>query len=90
MHFPVNKHLVLFPNPAGDFVIAYFNTVKQGEKGNLIITDLQGRKIENILLSSEQNQQVINLKGYPNGIYIIGLLVNYKLISTEKLAKGKY
>lgn len=78
----------LFPNPAGEYVIAYFNTIELGGQGRIIISDLQGRKIENIRLNSEQNQQVIDLSTYSNGIYLINLYVNDKLMASEKLSKG--
>jgi hypothetical protein len=86
--FSENDKLHLFPNPTSDYVVAYFNTIELGEQGRIIINDLQGRKIENILLKSEQNQQVIDLSAYPNGIYIINLFINDKLIATQKLSKG--
>jgi hypothetical protein len=86
--FSEKERLHLFPNPAGDYVVAYFNTIELGGQGRIIISDLQGRKIENIRLNSEQNQQVIDLSTYPNGIYLINLYVNDKLMASEKLSKG--
>jgi len=86
--FSENEKLHLFPNPTSDYVVAYFNTIELGDKGKIIINDLQGRNLENILLKSEQNQHVIDLTNYPNGIYLINLYVNDKLVSTEKLSKG--
>jgi len=86
--FSEEESLYLFPNPAGDYVVAYFNTIEIGEKGRIVINDLQGKSIENLPLQSEQNQQVINLSAYPNGIYLINLYVNEKLIETKKLSKG--
>jgi hypothetical protein len=80
--------LHLFPNPAGDYVVADFNTIELGGQGRIIISDLQGSKIENIRLNSEQNQQVIDLSTNPNGIYLINLYVNDKLMASEKLSKG--
>jgi hypothetical protein len=86
--FAENEKLHVFPNPASDYTIAYFNTIGLGEQGRIIINDLQGRKIEDIRLRSEQNQQVIDLSDYPNGIYIINLYVNDKSITSAKLSKG--
>lgn len=86
--FSENELLHLFPNPAGDYVVAYFNTIELGNKGSIMISDLQGRNLDQLFLKSEQNQQVIDLSSYPNGIYLINLFVNDKLIATEKLCKG--
>jgi hypothetical protein len=69
-------------------VVAYFNLIELGENGRIVINDLQGRKVENLPLQSEQNQQVIDLSTYPNGIYLINLYVNDKLIASVKLSKG--
>jgi hypothetical protein len=69
-------------------VVAYFNTIELGEEGKITINDLQGRKIVNFMLNSEQNQQVFDLSAYPNGIYLINLYVNDKLMASEKLSKG--
>jgi len=86
--FSEKERLHLFPNPAGDYVVAYFNTIELGKKGRIIINDLQGRRIDNFMLKSKQNQQVLDLSKYPNGIYLINLYVNDKLIATRKLSKG--
>ncbi|MBW6460081.1 MAG: T9SS type A sorting domain-containing protein [Bacteroidales bacterium] len=75
-------------NPAGDYVVAYFNTIELGKKGRIIINDLQGRRMGSLPLQSKQNQQVIDLSAYPNGIYLINLFVDEKLIVTKKLSKG--
>jgi len=87
-NFPEEEHLLLFPNPSGDYVIAYFNSIDYGQKGAIIIDDIQGRRITEMSLDSQQNQLVINLSAYPNGIYFINLIINGKLIESEKLSKG--
>jgi len=86
--FPEEDHLVLFPNPSGDYVIAYFNSIDFKQKGTIIINDIMGKRIAVLALNSEQNQLVINLADYPNGIYFVSLIINNKLIESEKLSKG--
>jgi len=86
--FPKEEHLLLFPNPSGDYVIAYFNSLDYGQKGAMIIDDIQGKRIAEMSLDSQQSQRVINLSAYPNGIYFISLIINGKLIENEKLSKG--
>lgn len=87
-NFPEEEHLLLFPNPSGDYVIAYFNSVDFGQKGVILIDDIQGKRIAEMPLDSQQNQLVINLSAYPNGIYFINLIINGKLIESEKLSKS--
>jgi hypothetical protein len=88
--FPEEDHLLLFPNPSGDYVIAYFNSIEYSQQGTIIIDDLLGKRIAVLRLSSEQNQLVIKLSDYPNGLYFISLIINNKLIESEKLSKGSH
>lgn len=56
--------------------------------GNLTIDNIQGQRVAVIELDSEQNQLVLDLSDFPNGIYVISLLINNQKIETEKLIKG--
>jgi hypothetical protein len=86
---PEDEYLFLFPNPCGDYVIAYFNTIYKDQKGLIKFNNLQGTEIKRIYLNSLQNQQVINISNYPNGIYIVQLEVEHKLLSVRLLIKGR-
>jgi hypothetical protein len=87
--FLKDDKLILFPNPSGDYVIAYFNSLGFDECGSIKIDNLQGKDLEIIRLDSRQNQVVIDLSAFSNGLYIVSLIVNDKLIETEKLVKGR-
>jgi hypothetical protein len=80
---------ILFPNPCGDFVIAYFNTIVLDHKGIIILNDLLGTELKKISLKSYQNQLVINLSEYPPGTYVIQLCINNKNISSKLLIKSR-
>jgi len=88
--FPEEDHLVLFPNPAGDYVIAYFDSLDFEEAGNLTIDNIQGQRLALIKLESEQNQLVLDVSDLPNGLYVVSLRINNELIESEKLLKGQY
>lgn len=88
INFPEEEHLLLFPNPSGDYVIAYFNSIDYGRKGSILVNDILGKRIAEMPLNSQQSQLVINLSAYPNGIYFISLIINNKLIESKKLSKG--
>jgi len=88
--FPNDDQLVLFPNPSGDYVIAYFNSIEFNECGRIKIANLQGKELEIITLDSRQNQVVINLSSFSNGLYLVSLIINNKPIQSEKLIKGRY
>jgi len=89
-NFPNDDKLILFPNPSGDYVIAYFNSLDFDECGSIKIDNLQGKELERIKLDSRQNQVVIDLSAFSNGLYIVSLIINNKLIESEKLIKGRY
>lgn len=88
--FPNDEKLVLFPNPSGDYVIAYFNSLGFNECGRIMIANLQGKELEIIKLDSRKNQVVIDLSAFSNGLYLVSLIINDKLIESEKLIKGRY
>ena len=80
-------YLLLFPNPAGNYVIVYFNTIELETAGKLLMHDINGKILKTIVLKNYQNQLTLNLGDIPNGVYIISLYVNGKLIESEKLTK---
>ncbi|MDX9906591.1 MAG: hypothetical protein RBS55_08410 [Bacteroidales bacterium] len=84
---PEEDHLVLFPNPCGDFVVAYFNTIKEGHLGKLLLFDAYGKELDGINLNCLQNQFVFNLSDYSNGVYLISLFIDNKPICSKKLFK---
>jgi len=90
MDLPEEDHLILFPNPSGDYVIAYFNSLDFEEAGNLTIDNIQGQRVAVIELDSEQNQLFLDVSDFPNGLYFVSLRINNELIESEKLLKGRY
>jgi hypothetical protein len=65
----------LYPNPnAGRFTIQYM--LEQGEEGKVQITDLQGRLIEEVVLSPMLSFQQMDLSKQANGIYLYRFVVN--------------
>lgn len=84
------KYLRLFPNPAGDYVIAHYRVELKYQSGMISIHDIKGNLIRKYLINPGEDQMVLNLKDLPNGIYIIGLYANGHLVESEKLSKGGY
>ena len=82
-----SDYFQLFPNPACNYVIVYFNTIELKTNGKLLMHDINGKILETIVLNNHQNQLILNLGGIPNGMYVISLYVNGKLIESEKLTK---
>jgi hypothetical protein len=81
------EYLRLFPNPAKDYVIVYFNFNALENNAHLTINDMQGKLLKSITIDSNQNQVVIDLKDISNGIYLISLHSGRILIDSKKLSK---
>jgi hypothetical protein len=82
------EKLWLFPNPAGDYVIAYYDLDPKYKSGELRLIDLKGNLLKSHFISNGKDQVVIDLKAYPNGFYLIYLNSENKIIDSKKLSKG--
>jgi len=81
-------HLRVFPNPSWDYVIVYYNTTDLKMSGKLIMNDMNGKLIKMIELPDQLNQTTICLSDLPNGIYMLSLFTNDKLIDSKKINKA--
>ncbi len=85
-----NDFVKIFPNPANNYLNVEFGTVAGG-KCRLNILNILGHIIysdHNISLKSHQSIQ-INIKDYPEGIYIIRIQTDHNFIYQEKIIKIK-
>jgi hypothetical protein len=82
------EKLWLFPNPAGDYVIAYYDLNPKNKSGEIQLIDLNGRLLKSYHIRSGKDQIVVDLKAYTNGIYIISLCSRNQVIDSKKLSKG--
>jgi hypothetical protein len=87
---PNQDYLRLFPNPAGDYVIAYYDIDLKYNTGEITIKDLKGNVLRSQIVSSGKNQVVFNLKNLPNGLYIFTLNANNQRLQSKKISKGGY
>jgi hypothetical protein len=80
------EHLWLFPNPAKEYVIVYYEVPgKEISNSLLMITDPHGKLLSATPLNYSENQITINLKGVANGSYIVSLLQDRRIQDTKKL-----
>jgi len=75
----------VFPNPASDrFTVAVNNSTS--EKGiELHVFDLSGREIKRLMLANEKEE--VDISDLCQGVYILKLTQNSKLVYTSKLVK---
>jgi hypothetical protein len=79
--------LWLFPNPAGDYIIAYYDLDPKYKSGEIHLFDTKGNLLKNYQIRSGKDQLVIDLKALSNGLYLIYLNVRNQVIDSKKLSK---
>ncbi|MBW6461370.1 MAG: T9SS type A sorting domain-containing protein, partial [Bacteroidales bacterium] len=88
-NFAENK-LWLFPNPAGDYVIAYYHLDDKYKNGEIALIDLKGNVLNRFPVKNSKDQMDIDLKAYPNGLYIVSLKSGNQILDSKKISKGGY
>ncbi len=69
------NNFTVYPNPTSDiFEITFLNNLSKNE--DLIIYNALGRYLQKINVKKNQRKQIVNLSGYPAGVYIMKLKVN--------------
>jgi hypothetical protein len=87
-HYLKQEYLRLFPNPAGDYVITFYNLDPKYKSGEIQLVDLKGNLLRSYHIECGKDQLVIELKTYPNGLYMISLNSRNQVIDSKKLSKG--
>ncbi|MES2678367.1 MAG: T9SS type A sorting domain-containing protein [Bacteroidota bacterium] len=80
-----SESIKIFPNPAQDVVTIYYNTKEDGQ-AHVEVKDLLGKVIYTNFIYSE-NELIIPLKDYGNGLYIITITRSKVLLHKTKLIK---
>ena len=87
---PDKDCLKLFPNPAGDYVIAYYKIQSDYLTADITINDLKGNLVGIYSVNVKENQCVLNLSSLPNGLYLIALHADGHVLDASKLSKSPY
>ena len=77
--FDANGTIVLYPNPTNSFI--YIDGLKEGERSDLFITDVNGKKVA--IASTTQSTYKFNTKNLSNGIYYITVIENEKTLKRK-------
>lgn len=78
--------LKVFPNPAGDYFIIDYNTEDYTGDISIKASDLSGRLLFTNTCSLKRDQVVLDVTAWITGVYNISLLVNGKIIKSEKIS----
>jgi hypothetical protein len=82
MPFNEKEELVIYPNPAKNWLQAA--GFKLQANGRLMIYDIYGRKVEEIVVPEGQDQVRIDVTGYQNGIYFAILYSDSQITDRKK------
>ena len=78
------SNLLVFPNPAKDYIIVSYD-LKDGQgNSSILISSMDGNPRFERFLNGFNNQTIISLSGFSEGIYCIQLKNNGETISTVK------
>lgn len=77
------------PNPSDGNTTIYYNLAPEATKGIIQITDIYGKLIEEIPVSTDNNSVAFNCNNCANGIYFYSLIVGEKKIGTKKIVIAK-
>ena len=73
----------IYPNPANDF-FNVLNPIKSG-KTQVVVRDIQGRFIYNVDANMNAIDTKIDCKNWANGIYIVQIINENKMLSNNKI-----
>lgn len=74
----------IYPNPAKDLAFMRYD-VSSNVNANLEIYDLVGKKVKSLNLASGSNNLLFSVNEFESGIYLCNLVIDGKIIDTEKL-----
>ncbi len=80
---PRQGEIIVFPNPADEVFTINFQSPMQ--KGKLQFTDILGRKVEEITISTEQISAAINCSNWPLGLYVGQLTSEGRVVARCKV-----
>ena len=77
-------HFSVYPNPAKNYLIIEYATVKLTNRLLLTITDLSGREVHQEILNHQQDEVLLSVDKFPVGQYFCTLKGGKGIIKTEK------
>jgi hypothetical protein len=84
-----NVYLKLYPNPVKGVLSVEFWMLND-EKGFVMgVWDIYGRKLKDIEIPNGQNQVQFNVSSFPEGLYILILSDQHRVLANEKFVVSR-
>jgi hypothetical protein len=74
-----------YPNPASKTTVFEYNLPSSAASAHLVIRDMLGVEVENILIDNRLGKKGIDVSRYASGIYFYSFIVDGKVIHSKKL-----
>jgi len=74
-----------FPNPASQNTSFEYNLPASHNNAQLIIRNMLGVEVDNLLLENRTGKKSINVSAYPSGIYFYTFIVDGKVVQSKKM-----
>jgi hypothetical protein len=78
------REFTMYPNPNNGSMNLVYDIGAQ-DKGEVIIYDLSGRKINSYILNTNKNTLRIDENALENGIYMYSILINGQIVQSDKV-----
>ena len=80
-----HSKLTIYPNPAGKYFIVKYHLEKEINNLQVEILDMTSKKVGEMKLRGEQDQVVIPVNNWHEGIYLVRLIGDGSLIDSQKV-----
>ncbi|MEN8251248.1 MAG: T9SS type A sorting domain-containing protein [Bacteroidota bacterium] len=77
----------IFPNPACNYAIAYFNTIELNQNSVLMVYDMNGRLLRQYDVKPTETQVVLDIESLPAGVYNCLLNCNDGVLDVQRMIK---
>lgn len=77
------------PNPTASIALIAYEMPQTMNQGNLIITDLTGKMIQNIALENNHADVTVDVSNMADGIYVYSLVVKGEVLASKKMMVQK-
>ncbi len=83
----VDIKMLLYPNPAHDFLNLAIGATNQNQDAKIVLSNLQGQTLKEVDLQLTPVNLMLDLHDLTSGIYIVQYIVDGLVLKSEKLVK---
>ncbi len=85
--FALEGNLHLFPNPASGKITVTWTDKTQPDNRRISINDLSGRTVFDLAIATGLQQQTLDIRHLPQGLYFLQMTSGSKVLAVEKFVK---